>query len=85
MTRSPLRETVSLVRIRLPPPRIKISDRSAFLVSDISFLADISALSRSARRAALCTETNLGVIGLGVGLGPRVWTMNVPRPPPPAP
>jgi hypothetical protein len=47
---------------------LRFSDHSAFLVSDISFLADIWALFRSARRAALCTETNLGVIGLGGGL-----------------
>jgi hypothetical protein len=32
-------------------------------------LADTSGLFRSARRAALCTETNLAVIGLGLGLG----------------
>jgi hypothetical protein len=49
----------------------RFSNRSTFLVSDISFLTDISALFRSARRAALCTETNLAVIGLGVGSGSR--------------
>jgi hypothetical protein len=46
---------------------LRFSDRSAFVVSDISFLADAPALFRSARRAVLCTETNLEVIGLRVG------------------
>jgi hypothetical protein len=57
-----------VVRISFPPPGIKIFRSLGFFVSDIPFSSDARALFRSAHEAAVCTETKLGVIGLGVGL-----------------